>query len=313
MNLNTDLGNIGLSPRVLLLSSDVELTHFVCQAVKAPWKLVRPTIDHHIDREAFAQPNVRLVVLDDQKIEEHDRGQVLAQIRKHFSGISLLYIAGSHSDENEKRARANGAHYYVSKPFSLEQFGQVLRSFLRMQQVDGTSTSSVIRKSGMNARVSSAADPVVLDGIPSLSVELNREDSELRSHLLDAALAGLRLARNPELPELRHDAARIWSAIEPILFHHLDAEDKQLLPWLEQQGGLSPGAARKVRAYHERLRSLVGAMANADADRLTEVQAREVGRALSGIAVSLDDAIDDEERRLFPTIRKALFGIDHRI
>ena len=52
-------------------------------------------------------------------------------------------------------------------------------------------------------------------------------------------------------------------------------------------------------------------MANAGANRLNEVQAREVGRALSGLAVTLDDAIDDEERRLFPTIQKALFGIDH--
>ncbi|MFZ2062738.1 MAG: hypothetical protein WAU82_17135 [Candidatus Binatus sp.] len=33
---------------------------------------------------------------------------------------------------------------------------------------------------------------------------------------------------------------------------------------------------------------------------------------LSGLAVNLDDAIDDEERRLFPTIQRALFGMSHR-
>ena len=54
-------------------------------------------------------------------------------------------------------------------------------------------------------------------------------------------------------------------------------------------------------------------MVDADAENLTEPQAREIGRALSGIAVSLDDAIDDEERRLFPTIRKALFGISSHL
>lgn len=53
-------------------------------------------------------------------------------------------------------------------------------------------------------------------------------------------------------------------------------------------------------------------MDEATAEGLTEAQAREVGRALSGLAVKLDDAIDDEERRLFPTIRRALFEIDHR-
>ena len=96
------------------------------------------------------------------------------------------------------------------------------------------------------------------------------------------------------------------------LSHHLDVEDNELLPWLEQQGNLSPEAGRKVRAYHDRLRTLIGAMANAGAKHLTEAQAHEVGRALRGLAVNLDDAIDNEERRLFPTIQKALFERDQR-
>jgi hypothetical protein len=64
-----------------------------------------------------------------------------------------------------------------------------------------------------------------------LSEELNREDSQLRSWLLGAALAGLRVTRNPESPELlRRDAVQLWAAIEPILSHHLDAKDHELLP-----------------------------------------------------------------------------------
>lgn len=310
--MNTDLKYGRLAPSVLLLSDDAALEDLVRGVVKRPWKLIRHRGDKFMTREVLAQPNVRLAILDDQTVEENDRGRLLAQIRKHFSGVSLLYVAGAQTDLNEKRARANGAHYYVSKPLSLEQFGHVLQSFLHAQQVNGTPTTSVARKSETSARGATPVDPAVVDGIRSLSVELNREDSELRSRLLDAALAGLRLARNPELPELRRDAARIWNGIEPMLSHHLDAEDNQLLPWLEQQGGLSPGAARKVRAYHERLRTLVGAMANAGADDLTEPQAREVGGSLRGLAVNLDDAIDDEEHRLFPTIQRALFEIDHR-
>jgi DNA-binding response OmpR family regulator len=60
------------------------------------------------------------VILDDQAVVENERGWLLAQIRKHFSGISLLYVAANQSDGNEKRARTNGAHYYSSKPLSLE-------------------------------------------------------------------------------------------------------------------------------------------------------------------------------------------------
>ncbi|MGC1678476.1 MAG: hemerythrin domain-containing protein [Candidatus Binataceae bacterium] len=149
-------------------------------------------------------------------------------------------------------------------------------------------------------------------GIQRLSDELNREDSQLRSFLLDAALAGLRLTRDPESRELRTDALRIWGKIEPILSHHLDAEDAEVLPWLEQQVGRSSFVGEKVREFHRQLRTLIGAISNSGVDYLTVVEARDVGGAMSGLAVSLDDAIDDEERRLFPTIQKALFASRNR-
>jgi response regulator of citrate/malate metabolism len=313
LKMNTDLKYGRLAPSVLLLSDDVALADFVLGVVKRPWKLIRHEADKFMTREVLAQPNLRLAILDDQAVNESDRGRLLAQIHRHFSGVSLLYIAGCQSDDNEKRARANGAHYYVSKPLSLDRFGQVLESFLKAQQADGRAAPSAIGKLSTKVKESSVQNPAPTDaGIRRLWLELNREDSRLRSRLLDAALAGLRLERNPESRELRQDAAQLWATTEPILSHHLNTEDNELLPWLKQHGSLSPEAGRKVRAYHDRLRTLIGAMANAGADRLTEPQAREVGRALSGIAVSLDDAIDDEERRLFPTIRKALSGTDHR-
>jgi DNA-binding response OmpR family regulator len=308
--VNTYLNEARLMPKALLLSDDEELVDFVRRVVKRPWALVRQRADKFMSREALAQPNLRLAILDDQAVDENDRGRLLAQIRKHFSGVPLLYVAGTPSDGNEKRARANGAHYYVSKPLSFDRFGQVLESFLQAQQVNGRAARSKVRKAGMRAKISSSENPVPTDaGIRRLWLELNREDSRLRSHLLDAALAGLRLERNPESCELRRDAALLWATIEPILSRHLDTEDKELLPWLDQHGGVLPEAGRRVGAYHDRMRTLIGAMDQAGAESITEAQSREVGRALSGIAVSLDVAIDDEERRLFPTIRKALFGI----
>ena len=306
--MNIDLKNGPLAPSALLLSEDRELVDLVDRLVKPPWKLVRHEADKFMTREVLAQPNVRLAILDDEAVKENDRGRLLAQIRKHFSGVSLLYIADSQSDAGEKRARANGAHYYVSKPLSLERFGQVLQSFLQTQQLHGALARPA--KSGREAAAMSAA--LIDAGIRGLSEELNREDSHLRSRLLDAALAGLRLERNPESPELRRDAAQLWATIEPVLSHHLDAEEKELLPWLEGQGGLALAAGDKIRAYHDGLRKQVGAMANAGADRLTDAQAREIGLALKGLAVGLDDAIDDEERRLFPSIRNALFSVKRR-
>jgi len=307
------LEQMRVSSTLLLLSDDEALTDLVLGIVKRPWKLVRQGADRYVSHKTFAQPNVRLVILDDQAVEENDRSWLLAQIRKHFSGTSLLYVAGKQSDGNEKRARTNGAHYYVSKPLSLERFGHVLKSFLQTQQFKGQPIHSAEERSAMNAKESTTKSPSRIEaGIRGLSEELNREDSDLRSCLLDAALAGLRLTRNPESRELRRDAVQIWAAIEPILSHHLDAEDRELLPWLDQQGRLSPELGRNVRECHDKLRTLIGAIAKTGADRLTQAEARDAGRALSRLAVNLDDAIDDEERRLFPTIQQALFGIGRR-
>ena len=80
------------------------------------------------------RPNVRLVIVDDQAIEEYDLVNLLAEIRKQFSGAPMLYVADRQSDDNERRARSNGAHYYISKPVPPERFTQVLTSFLRAEQ-----------------------------------------------------------------------------------------------------------------------------------------------------------------------------------
>jgi len=146
-----------------------------------------------------------------------------------------------------------------------------------------------------------------------LFVELNRQDSQLRACLLDAAIAGLRLARDTESADLRRDAAKVWAAIEPILSHHLDVEDKQLLPWLDEHAHLSAEILRKVRQCHQKLRELIGTVAKGDLTRVTAEEAREAAKALTGLAVTLDDAIEDERRRLLPTLHKALFSVGHNI
>ena len=149
-------------------------------------------------------------------------------------------------------------------------------------------------------------------GIARLYQELNREDSQLRPCLLDAAIAGLRLTRNPESLDLRHDAAQLWAVIEPILSHHLEAEDTKVIPWLNQRELLSRETRRRIQRSHSRLRTLMAMIGEANADNLITSHARDAGRALVSLVMDLDDAIDDEERRLFPALRRALFAIhDH--
>ena len=135
IKVNIDSKEVRLTPTVLLLTEDHALADLVFGTVKPPWTLFRQSADKYKSRQALTQPNVRLVILDDQAVEENDRKWLLAQIGKYFSGVSLLYVAGSQNDTNERRARTNGAHYYVSKPLSPERFAHVVQSFLLSTQV----------------------------------------------------------------------------------------------------------------------------------------------------------------------------------
>ena len=118
--------------RVLaLLSTDETLANAVGSVVEAPWRLEhRCYLDSLID---FLQlPDVRLVVVDDEAVIEGDRGWLVAQIRRHLEGATLLYVAASHSAENERRARSHGAHYYTSKPIETDDIAGVLKAFMEL-------------------------------------------------------------------------------------------------------------------------------------------------------------------------------------
>lgn len=88
-------------------------------------------------------PNVRLVILDDAAVQEHERSWLLGQIRRHFSGQPLIYVAASHSEEIEKLARTNGAQYYLARPFSEDRLVHVLRSFLDTWRSRGKSDQAL--------------------------------------------------------------------------------------------------------------------------------------------------------------------------
>jgi len=105
----------------------------VASAVQPPWTLAHQPAAY-TSPEAFGRPNVQLVVLDDEAIEGSERGRLLTQINRYLPTTPLLYIAATHDEANERQARTNGAHYYVAKPLSLQHFGYVLQSFLRVQK-----------------------------------------------------------------------------------------------------------------------------------------------------------------------------------
>src|SRR5215472_4502323 len=116
-------------PVVALLSNDDSLADIVRSAVEIPWRVER----HFYKGEVldFLQlAGVRLVIVDDEAVSEGDRGWLLGQVRRNLDEATLLYVAGSHNVENERRARGNGAHYYTAKPIQSDELTGVLKGFM---------------------------------------------------------------------------------------------------------------------------------------------------------------------------------------
>ncbi len=138
--------------------------------------------------------------------------------------------------------------------------------------------------------------------------ELGRQDSALRDQLLDAAVAGATLARDPSDRELRQEAAQTWTALASGVAHHLASEDDLVLPWAASQHTVPAQVMTRARERHRKLRSLAKTVAAVSFERARNPEVKRAARALLQLAVHLDDLIDGEERELFPLLQRSLSG-----
>ncbi len=118
------------APTLVLFSSDRELIAMVRKSIQKPWK-IELCEDPAIGREALSRPSVRLVIVDDGAVDEEARGWLLDRIRKFVPQALLIYIASSHSEADERRARGYSAQYYTAKPLDQVRTSRVIESFAR--------------------------------------------------------------------------------------------------------------------------------------------------------------------------------------
>ncbi len=137
---------------------------------------------------------------------------------------------------------------------------------------------------------------------------LSAEDSHMRTHLLDAAVAGAILARDPADRALRHEAAAAWQELAATLSHHVATEEEVTSPRAGLQRNYLKPVIKGVRERLARMRGLATTVASVDFDRAGDAEVRRGARALCAIAVDLDDLIDSDERHLFPFLQRSLFA-----
>ena len=137
---------------------------------------------------------------------------------------------------------------------------------------------------------------------------LTSEDSRLGERLINAAVAGAVVARQPEDPILRAEAAVAWNSIKPVIANHLTCQKDIVLPWAESRENFPADLILRAREQRTRLCGLVKTVDAVSFITGSDEEVAKAGAALTAFAVCLDDLIDCEERDLFPMIQRCLFG-----
>ncbi len=118
-------------PTIAVFSSDPSLVSLVNEVCPRAWQ-VKSCRDPESGRDILSRPDIRMVVVDDEEIQEQLRGWLLDRVRKFAPQALLFYVAAQHSEADEKRARAYQAQYYTSKPLDTGRTLRVLESFLQV-------------------------------------------------------------------------------------------------------------------------------------------------------------------------------------
>ncbi|HEV2170797.1 MAG TPA: hemerythrin domain-containing protein [Candidatus Binatus sp.] len=158
-----------------------------------------------------------------------------------------------------------------------------------------TSDKSLLETNDTAARVEAAL------------TRLSSEDSKLGTRLLNAAVAGAVVARQPADMILRAEAAEAWNSIKPVIEHHFTSEEDIVLPWATSREDFPPDLILRAREQHRRLCDLGRIVDAVSFITASDEHVTKAGTALTAFAVCLDDLIDGEERDLFPMIQRSLY------
>ena len=119
------------SPRaIVVLSRDQSIVQMIAESMSDSW-VIEKFADPNDARAFLRKPGIRIVVIDDEAIEESTCGWLLDQVRERAPNALVAYIAASHSPESELRVRTYPVQYYTSKPMDRERMLRVLHSFER--------------------------------------------------------------------------------------------------------------------------------------------------------------------------------------
>jgi DNA-binding NtrC family response regulator len=115
-------------PVAVVFSFDESVERLVADGMPREW-LVSLCPNPGGARESLTKSGVKIVVIDDQGMDETTSGWLLDQVRRWAPQALVAYIAASHGIEVERRARSHNVQYYFSRPIDREHTVKVLKAF----------------------------------------------------------------------------------------------------------------------------------------------------------------------------------------
>ena len=111
----------------VVFSRDETIFDLIVYGLSDTWRTLR-CMEASDARIYLRRTGVKIVVVDDDAIEETNRGWLLGQAQRWAPRALVAYIAANHSSEVERRVRSRGVQYYLSRPVERELAIRVLRS-----------------------------------------------------------------------------------------------------------------------------------------------------------------------------------------
>lgn len=118
-------------PTIVALTDDHDLVELLLKTCMRPWK-VTVAGDFPTYLNIASNGECKVVVVDDEKLVEADRGWLLNKLQNWMPQAFIVYVASHHSPDVEKLARSRGAGYYLSKPVDNDRLINLLSALQRM-------------------------------------------------------------------------------------------------------------------------------------------------------------------------------------
>jgi hypothetical protein len=140
---------------------------------------------------------------------------------------------------------------------------------------------------------------------------LGSEHRRLDNLVMQLALAGTRLAVNPEAVTANQRAVELWHEIRRDLWSHLQIEDQLVLSWGEAHHAVSGTLLDALKIERQEMHKLVAALpeesSGAEHEPQTAGDRAALAQTLLALARTLDSHVERYEGEVLPSILRALF------